>query len=403
MPLKGVKVIEFVGLAPGPFCGKILADFGALVTRIDKSPTNQIDVFQEGKRTIAINLKHQKGQEMARKLCVASDVIIEPFRPGVMERLGLGPTELLTLNKRLIYARLTGFGQTGTLSQRAGHDINVNNYDLLLLTRVIYLFTYFQYVAMSGVLSLLGRKSEKPTPPINFMADLAGGSLMCAFGILMGLFEREKSGKGQVIDAAMVDGTAYIGSWLMKAQEMPMRVCGAENRGENVLDSGYHFYDTYETKDGKYMSVGAIEPQFYEALIKVLGIEEGLDQYADNETLKEVFTRAFLSKTQKEWTKVFETIDACVFPVLTPEEAMIDQHNSERQAFEKTESNVVLPNPTPKLSRTPGVLAKHQQSKINCDPVAETLQILKEIGIDKNHLNELLKEDVVRLDVGSKL
>lgn len=256
---------------------------------------------------------------------------------------------------------------------------------------------------MSGLLSLLGRKSEKPTAPINFMADLAGGSLMCAFGIMMGLFEREKSGKGQVIDAAMVDGTAYIGSWLMKSKEMPMQVCGSENRGENVLDSGYHFYDTFETKDGKYMSVGAIEPQFYEALIKVLGIEN-FDQYVDNEKLKNAFTKAFLSKTQKEWMEIFDTIDACVFPVLTPEEAQAHQHNKERKTFhsENCESSVVLPNPAPKLSRTPGVLAKNQH-KVKGDLVAQTLEILKEIGIEKSLVNELLNEDIVRLDVGSKL
>lgn len=265
------------------------------------------------------------------------------------------------------------------------------------------IFDQFQYVAMSGLLSLLGRKSEKPTAPINFMADLAGGSLMCAFGIIMGLFEREKSGKGQVIDAAMVDGTAYIGSWLMKSKEMPMQVCGSENRGENVLDSGYHFYDTFETKDGKYMSVGAIEPQFYEALTKVLGIEN-FDQYVDNEKLKSVFTKAFLTKTQKEWMEIFDTIDACVFPVLTPEEAQAHQHNSERKTFqsENCESSVVLPNPAPKLSRTPGVLAKNQH-KIKCGLVEQTLEILKEIGIEKSLVNELVNEDIVRLDVGSKL
>lgn len=384
MPLKGIRVVEFVGLAPGPFCGKILADFGALVTRIDKSPVNQIDVFQEGKRTIALNLKHKKGQEIARKICTGSDVLIEPFRPGVMERLGLGPVELSTQNKRLIYARLTGFGQTGALSQRAGHDIN--------------------YVAVSGILSLLGRKSEKPTAPINFMADLAGGSLMCAFGILAALFERETSGKGQVIDAAMVDGTAYIGSWLLKAKEMPMQVCGSENRGENVLDSGYHFYDTYKTKDGRYMSVGAIEPQFYEALISALGIKDDVDQFSDNEKLKEVFTRALLTKTQKEWTDIFDEIDACVFPVLTPDEARAHRHNSERSTFvtEDNGSNVIIANPAPKLSRTPAVLAKNQH-KYGRDLVGQTVEILKEIGIEKNHLKELFNEDVVRLETGSKL
>lgn len=380
MALKGIKVVEFVGLAPGPFCGKILSDFGALVTRIDKSPFNQIDIFKEGKRTIALNLKHKTAQEIAKKICIASDVLIEPFRPGVMERLGLGPTQLMKENKKLIYARLTGFGQTGSLSQRAGHDIN--------------------YVALSGILSLLGRKSEKPTAPINFMADLAGGSLMCAFGILMALLERTKSGQGQIIDSAMVDGTAYIGSWLLKASQMPMKVCGADNRGENVLDTGYHFYDTYETKDGKYMSVGAIEPQFYEALVQTLGIENnGLDQYSDNEALKQIFTQKFLTKTQKEWNEIFEKIDACVFPVLTPDEARAHIHNRQRNTFVDDEKrDVVITNPTPKLGRTPGTINQCKK-----DLLGQTIEILGEIGIEKDQLRKLYETNVVLLESDSKL
>uniref|UniRef100_A0A336M2S2 CSON009466 protein n=1 Tax=Culicoides sonorensis TaxID=179676 RepID=A0A336M2S2_CULSO len=385
MPLKGIKVVEFVGLAPGPFCGKILADFGALVTRIDKSPVNQIDVFQEGKRTIALNLKHAKAQEIAKKICLSSDVVLEPFRPGVMERLNLGPNELLKQNKRLIYACLTGFGQSGSLSQRAGHDIN--------------------YVALSGILSLLGRKSEKPTPPINILADLAGGSLMCAFGIVAALFERAKSGKGQIIDAAMVDGTAYIGSWLMKSQEMPMKVCGADNRGENVLDSGYHFYDTYETKDGKFMSVGAIEPQFYEDLIKVLNLDGELDQFSDNEKLKEIFTEKFKTKTQSEWTAIFNEVDACVFPVLTPEEARNHSHNRERETFLKSgdETDTVIINPAPKLSRTPAELAKSRFKQYNSDYVREAEEILNEIGIKKSELKKLQEDDIVRFESSNNI
>lgn len=382
MALKGIKVVEFVGLAPGPFCGKILADFGGLVTRIDKSPINQIDLFKEGKRTIALNLKQKRAQEIARKICIGSDVLIEPFRPGVMERLGLGPDILLKENPKLIYARLTGFGQNGIYSQRAGHDIN--------------------YVAISGILSLLGRKTEKPTPPVNFAADLAGGSLMCAFGIVSALFEREKSGKGQIIDASMVEGTAYIGSWLMKSKELPMIACDADRRGENMLDSGAHFYDTYQTKDGKFMSVGAIESQFYEALAKIMGIEDVQNQFDDDDLKRKILTEKFLSKTQAEWSKIFDEIDACVFPVLTPNEARQHQHNTDCASFSNTDKDVPIPNPAPKLSRTPAVLAK-QQHHYGKDELNENLEILKEIGIKKSEIKELLENDIIRLENISKL
>ncbi|XP_013855128.1 alpha-methylacyl-CoA racemase, partial [Austrofundulus limnaeus] len=253
MALTGVRVIELAGLAPAPFCGMILADFGANVIRVDrtKAPTS-LDTQARGKRSVAINLKSPDGVSLLRRLCAHSDVVLEPYRKGVMEKLGLGPNELLAENPRLIYARLTGYGQSGSYSAAAGHDIN--------------------YIAMSGLLSRLGRSGEKPYAPLNLLADFAGGGLTCALGIVLALLERTKSGRGQIIDASMVEGAAYTGSFVWKSQSIGMWNRG---RGENMLDSGAPFYDTYETLDGQYMAVGAIEPQFYKQLLKGLELDAG--------------------------------------------------------------------------------------------------------------------------------
>ncbi|KAG7164980.1 Alpha-methylacyl-CoA racemase-like [Homarus americanus] len=237
MALRGVRVVEMAGLAPAPFCGMIMADFGASVIRIDKPNAPDIDSLGRGKRSIIVDVKKPEGRNIVKKLCSNSDVLIEPFRRGVMEKIGLGPKELKEDNSRLIYARLTGFGQSGPYADMAGHDIN--------------------FVAISGLLSMLGRKEGPPTPPINLLADFAGGGLMCALGITLALFERSKSDQGQVIDANMVDGAAYTGSWLYSSRDMPL---WCKPRGRNWLDSGAHFYDTYETSDGRYMAVGAVEP-----------------------------------------------------------------------------------------------------------------------------------------------
>ncbi|XP_069483196.1 alpha-methylacyl-CoA racemase isoform X2 [Ambystoma mexicanum] len=244
MALAGVRVLELAGLAPAPYCGMILADFGAHVIRVDKtrSPMNA-DTLARGKRSIALNLKSPAGVAVIKKLCEKSDVLIEPFRHGVMEKLGLGPEKLLQLNSKLIYARLTGYGQSGQYATAAGHDIN--------------------FLAISGVLSKLGRRNEKPYAPLNLLADFAGGGLMCAMGIIMALYERTRSGQGQVIDASMVEGAAYVGSFLWKGQYLFSRP-----RGENILDGGAPFYETYKTSDGKFMAVGAIEPQFFKELLK---------------------------------------------------------------------------------------------------------------------------------------
>ncbi|NXR57977.1 AMACR racemase, partial [Rhadina sibilatrix] len=250
MALGGVRVLELAGLAPAPLCGMILADFGAQVVRVDRLPRpaaalQHEDVQARGKRSLALDLKRPQGAAALRRLCGVADVLIEPFRHGVMERLGLGPEVLLRENPRLIYARLTGFGQTGKYAKSAGHDIN--------------------YLALSGVLSKLGRKNENPYAPVNLLADFAGGGVMCALGIVIALFERAKSGRGQVIDASMVEGVAYLSSFLWKSQRLGL---WNQPRGENLLDSGAHFYEIYRTSDGKFMAVGAIEPAFYNQLIK---------------------------------------------------------------------------------------------------------------------------------------
>ncbi|KAE8636549.1 hypothetical protein XENTR_v10003036 [Xenopus tropicalis] len=246
MALAGVRVLELAGLAPAPFCGMILADFGAKVIRVDKSSSNVImDTMARGKKSIVVNLKNREGISVLKKLCKKSDVLIEPFRHGVMESLGLGPDIMLKENPQLIYARLTGFGQSGKYAKSAGHDIN--------------------YVSMSGLLSKLGVKNDSPTPPLNLLADFAGGGLICALGIVMSLYERTMSGKGQVIDCSMVEGAAYVGSFIWKSQKLGL---WSNSPGENLLDGGAPFYTTYMTADGKFMAVGPLETKFYAELLK---------------------------------------------------------------------------------------------------------------------------------------
>lgn len=314
-----------------------------------------------------------------KKLCQNSDVLIEPYRPGVMEKLGLGPEVLLRENPKLIYARLTGFGGdgSGVYAPRAGHDIN--------------------YIAVSGLLSMFGRKGEKPLAPVNLAADFAGGGMMCAFGICIALLERHRSGKGQVVDCAMVEGAAYVASWLYRSRDMPI---WGNPRGENMLDTGASFYDTYETKDGKFMSVGAIEPQFYLELLKGLKIDPNeISQFDDNQKL---FTEAFKQKTQQEWCNVFDHIDACVFPVLEWDEAPHHEHNKARNVFlDPAKSNgSVVPNPAPKLSRTPG---KSSAQIPEQNPVDMALEILGELGMQRQEIKELYEAEVLILGDKSKL
>ncbi|XP_017858468.1 PREDICTED: alpha-methylacyl-CoA racemase [Drosophila arizonae] len=375
MPLGGVKVLEFVGLAPGPLCGKILADFGASVTRIDKVLDNSMDVLHHGKRTVVVDLKKAAGQQIVQQLARKYDVIVEPFRPGVMEKLNLGPDLLCSANPRLIYARLTGFGQHGRLAPRAGHDLN--------------------YAAVSGVLSMLGRKHEKPTAPINLLADFAGGSVMCALGICLALLERHKSGKGQVVDAAMVDGAAYVASWLFMSRKLDIWGQG-QQRGTNLLDGGVYFYDTYETKDGLFMSVAALEPQFFSLIKERLNLPQELSQYGEEHQVqgRQLLTDIFLTKTQAEWSEIFEDVDACVYPVVDWQKVQNHDHNAARQSFGRVDDNWA-PRPAPRLCRTPGKLRSSTQFDVK--------SFLDELDIKPEKLRQLQEEAVLILPNRPKL
>ncbi|CAM1508368.1 Fc.00g052160.m01.CDS01 [Cosmosporella sp. VM-42] len=307
-PLRGIKVLEFAGLAPGPFAGMLLADAGASILRVDRA---QSDAHQFGKRalptedmlarhksSICVDLKAPQGIALIKKLIPRVDVLIDPFRPGVLEKLGLGPDELMAINPRLIYGRMTGFRRDGKYAMMAGHDIN--------------------YLAVSGALSLLGRDGEKPHPPWNILADFAGGGAILFQGVLLAVIARQGSGKGQVVEANMVDGSSYLATFPRMALKTSL---GDKGRGRNLLDGGCPWYDAYGTKDGKYMSVGALEPQFFKALVKGLGLSnQGLEEERGDESrypeFKALFTKTFLSKTRSEWEAIFDGTDACCTPVL---------------------------------------------------------------------------------------
>ncbi|KAJ5145904.1 CoA-transferase family III [Penicillium bovifimosum] len=301
-PLKGIKVVELAGLAPGPFAGLLLADYGASVLRIDRPSAGTAvngDQLTRNKTSITLDLRDPSSHKILLRLLATADVLIDPYRPGVLERLGLAPTEVLQKhNPRLIVARMTGFRRDGKYKDMAGHDIN--------------------YIAVSGVLSMLGRAGEKPYAPGNILGDFAGGGAVCFQGILLALISRSHTGVGQVVEANMVDGSAYLATFPRLAQKGPM---WSGPRGTNVLDSGCPWYDTYETKDaGRYFAVGALEPQFYAALLKGLKLDpKGIPSREDRENwpaLREIFTRRFKEKTRKEWEAVFDGTDACATPVL---------------------------------------------------------------------------------------
>ncbi|XP_053860118.1 alpha-methylacyl-CoA racemase [Vidua macroura] len=379
MALSGVRVLELAGLAPAPLCGMILADFGAQVVRVDRLSQSAAalahgDVQARGKRSLALDLKQPQGAAVLRRLCGRADVLIEPFRHGVMERLGLGPEVLLQENPRLIYARLTGFGQTGKYAKSAGHDIN--------------------YLALSGVLSKLGRKNENPYAPVNLLADFAGGGVMCALGIVIALFERARSGRGQVIDASMVEGVAYLSSFLWKSQNLGL---WSQPRGENLLDSGAPFYEIYRTSDGKFMAVGAIEPKFYNQLIKGLGLN--LDELPSQMSfshwpeMKKKFASIFAQKTQDEWCSIFDSTDACVTPVLSFKDAASHQHNKERNSFIKNDEEEISPRPAPVLSRTPAVPSCKRDPFIG----EHTEEILLEYGFTKQEIDKLHSDKAIEL------
>lgn len=374
MALKGITVLELSGLAPSQFCGHILSDFGAKVIRIDKvghvGPHEQI--LGHGKKSVSINLKLQQGRDVLKKLSAKSDVLIEPFRAGVMERLGLGPEVLMGGNDKLVYARLSGFGQTGELSKWAGHDIN--------------------FLSLSGVLSLLGWNGKNPTPPCNILGDFAAGSVLCSLGIMMALFERTRSGKGQVVDLSITRGSSYLASWIFATKDS----LWPDQRGHNLLDGGAYLYNTYETKDGKWMAVGALEKKFYDNLLIGLGLKEEDCPYFSENGLS-IFTKIFKEKTQSEWIEIFKNLDACVTPVLSLEETI----NSRSEDF-KAHSNtpLPLPLPEPRLGRSFSSYTKSYKVPLLGE---HTEAVLLEAGYTKTEIQKLAEQNIVHLSQKSKL
>ncbi len=337
--LTGIRVVELAGLAPGPFGCMVLADLGADVVLVDlpggAGPlVPQAGPLQRGRRTVTLDLKTPDGLTGLLALVEKADVLVEGYRPGVAERLGFGPETCEKINPRLVYGRMTGWGQDGPLASAAGHDID--------------------YLAIAGALEPLGRPGERPHAPINLLADFAGGGMLLAVGVLAALLERERSGRGQVVDAAMVDGSALLTTFLHGMISDGMWRGG---RGENLLDGGAPFYDTYRASDGGYLAVGALEPQFYAALLKGLGLDDDPDLPAQFERrrwpeLRRVFTERFASRTRDEWAQVFAGLDACVSPVLTPAEAPGHPHNRARSAFVEV-GGTLQPAPAPRFGRTP--------------------------------------------------
>jgi alpha-methylacyl-CoA racemase len=377
-PLDGIKVIEMAGLAPSPYCGMLLADFGADVTVVDRLSKGAPEIpnimgknpFDRGKRSIRVNLKSDQGGEVVRRMIRQADVLVEPYRPGVMEALGLGPDHVMGTNPGLIYARLTGWGQNGAYASMAGHDID--------------------YIALSGALSLFRRKGERPLPPCNLLGDFAGGGMLCAMGILLALIERNRSGKGQVVDAAMVDGAANLSTLfygMLAHHLMTLDI------GTNVLDSGAPFYQTYETADHKFMAVGAIEGRFYAELLKGLEIDpSSLPHQMDMgkwPEMTERFAAVLKTKTRDEWTRIFEGKDACVAPVLELNEVEQHSHNREREII-VTIDDVPQPAPAPRLSRTPGRATPARGRR-----GANTEEILIELEYPKNDIKGFFEAQVV--------
>ncbi len=372
-PLKGIKIIEIAGIGPGPFAGMLLADMGAEVIRVERPSGGTLyaeenvryDLLNRGKRCIGIDLKNPAGIETLLKLIENAQGLIEGFRPGVMERLGLGPEVCLQRNPKLLFGRMTGWGQDGPLAQRSGHDIN--------------------YISIAGVLGAIGNKGEKPAIPLNLVGDFGGGGMMLAYGMVCGILETQFSGKGQVIDCSMVEGSAILMSTLYSAQQLGF---WREQRGSNMLDSGSHFYNTYQTADGEYISVGSFESKFYHELLAKLELTDAeLPHQLDEsqwDAMSEKLANIFSSKTRDEWCEIFADSDACFTPVLKISEAYDHPHNVARDTFVEIEQ-VKQPRPAPRFSRTdnkniqrpPAVIGQH------------TDEILSELGLQTVDIDAL--------------
>jgi len=374
-PLNGFKIIEFAGLGPAPFAGMMLSDMGAEILRIDKmssksgenSGNGNFDILSRGRQTLTIDLKKPDGALLALKMIEKADALIEGFRPGVMEKLGLGPEKCLKKNPKLVYGRMTGWGQEGPLSKFAGHDIN--------------------YLSLTGALHSIGRKGSNPTPPLNLVGDFGGGGMFLAFGIVCALIEASKSDKGQVVDAAMVDG---VTSLMAMIHGLLSTDIWEDKPASNFLDTGSHYYDTYECLDGKYVAVGAIEPKFYNSLVEVLGLnkiseeKEQMDKSRWPE-LKKKFSSVFLTKTRGEWCKIMKDKDVCFSPVLSITEAYEHPHNKARKLFLKNGKRIE-PAPAPRFSRTPGSINRDLSGSN-----AETSKLLFDWGLNEQEVRKLLK------------
>ena len=372
-PLEGFRVIELAGIGPGPFCGMMLSDMGAEVIRIDRvgrAGRRPRDVLARNRRSIAVDLKQPEGVELVLKLVETADALFEGFRPGVTERLGLGPDDCLARNEKLVYGRMTGWGQEGPIAHAAGHDIN--------------------YIGLAGALHAIGEPGGKPVPPLNLVGDFGGGGMLLAYGLVCGMLEASRSGKGQVIDAAMVDGAASL-----MAMFFSMVGHGFRNeRGSNMLDGGAHFYNTYETKDGKYVCVGAIEPQFYAELVEKSGVDPNrFGPQMDNgqwSGFKAELTEVFKTKTRDEWCDIMEGSDVCFAPVLSVLEAPDHPHNRHRETF-VTVDGVTQPAPSPRFSRTAPAISHAARV-----PGQDTRSVLDEIGLDADDIDALETAGVVQ-------
>ena len=369
-PLKGKRVIELQGIGPGPFCGMMLADMGAEIIRVDRSSNvgraaNVSDILGRGRKSIGVDLKSADGVETVLKLIESADVLIEGFRPGVMERLGLGPDVCLARNPKLIFGRMTGWGQSGEISKAAGHDIN--------------------YIALSGALHAIGPKDANPTPPLNLVGDFGGGGMFLAFGIAAALVEATDSGKGQVVDAAMTDGSAI----LMNAIFGIMNQGGwSQDRGSNLLDGGAHFYGTYETADDKHVSIGSIEPQFYALLMEKTGLNSDPDFKAQMDRgewpkLRKKLAEVMLTKTRDEWDAIMYGTDICYAPVLNFEEASSNKHNQDRGTF-VVQDGITQAAPAPRFSRTETQLPSSAVA-----PGQNTKEILEGLGLSSEEIRAL--------------
>jgi len=379
-PLSGYRIIEIAGIGPGPFAAMLLSDMGAEVIRVERSQavrgpapdTPGADVLQRGRRNIAIDLKNPEGVETLLRLVESADALIEGFRPGVMERLGVGPEVCLKRNPKLVFGRMTGWGQTGMYAQAAGHDIN--------------------YISLAGALAHFGRAGEGPVPPMNMVGDFGGGGMFLAFGVVCALLESVKSGQGQVVDAAMVDGTAILMTMFWAFSQMGAH--DENNRGTNLLDTGAHFYDAYECKDGKYVSIGSIEPQFYAELLRLTGLE-GDPEFAkqmDKSSwphLKKRIADVFRTKTRDEWCALMEATDVCFAPVLTMSEAARHPHNVERNMVIDI-AGVKQPAPAPRFSRTVPVVAAPP-----AHPGQHSREILTEWGFPTADVERLIGSGAV--------